>query len=357
MTLSVVLLTGYLGQISLMQWAAAGVGGFIGGALAATDHWPMIPAILVAAIVAFAIGAVIALPMLRIRGMDVAIVTLGAGIAIQDLLIGQFWGVSGLTVPAPDLFGTPLTSREFLYVAEVILAIVILALWFARRGVVGQKLLAIRGSERAAAACGIRLPPSKVITFGLASAIAAVGGALFAFGSTTIETAGFDPVTSVEILAFCFINGVGSISGAVMVGFAIALGPIFLQNILHVQDTSWFIIVGGVATIWTLIRHPDGALGQRPRQTERCQHPARCDRSIQIWNGIERRCDTQRGGSSGRSGCGANGTRGMTTTNGLALLEVSDVRVRFGAVTRPRWRQRRRAPGHVDGRHRGERGG
>ncbi len=263
-TLSVVLLTGYLGQISLMQWAAAGVGGFIGGALAATDHWPMIPAILVAAIVAFAIGAVIALPMLRIRGMDVAIVTLGAGIAIQSLLIGQFWGVSGLTVPAPDLFGSPLTSREFLYVAEVILAIVILALWFARRGVVGQKLLAIRGSERAAAACGIRLPPSKVITFGLASAIAAIGGSLFAFGSTTIETAGFDPVTSVEILAFCFINGVGSISGAVMVGFAIALGPIFLQNILHVQDTSWFIIVGGVATIWTLIRHPDGALVRDP---------------------------------------------------------------------------------------------
>jgi branched-subunit amino acid ABC-type transport system permease component len=261
---SVVPLTGYLGQISLMQWGVAGAGAFFSGSLAADSGVPMLPALLIAAVIAFGIGTVIALPMLRIRGIDVAIVTLGAGIAIQQLLLGTYWGHTGLTVPRPDLFGVTLSTRQFLYLSEAILGLVVLVTWKLRRGAFGQQLLAARASERAAAACGLRTAQLKLSTFGLSCAIAAIGGGLYGFGAATLNTQTFDPLTSIQILAFAFIGGVGSIMGAVIVGLSIALGPLFLNTVLHVQGLSWFNILGGIAVLLIIILRPDGAFIRSP---------------------------------------------------------------------------------------------
>jgi branched-subunit amino acid ABC-type transport system permease component len=261
---SLVPLTGFLGQISLMQWGVAGAGAFLAGAFATNSGVPMVFALLIAAIIAFGMGTIIALPMLRIRGIDVAIVTLGAGIAIQELLLGTYWGTSGLTVKPPDLFGVALSQRQFLYVSEVILGIVVLGVWLLRRGAYGQHLLAARASERAAAACGLRTGQLKLWTFGLSCAIAAIGGGLYGFGVATLNTQSFDPVTSTQLLAFAFINGIGSIMGAAVVGLSIALGPVFLSNILHVQGSSWFSILGGIGVVLTIIRRPDGAFVKSP---------------------------------------------------------------------------------------------
>ncbi len=263
---SLVPLTGYLGQISLMQWGVAGAGAFLAGALATNSGVPMLFALIIAAIIAFGMGTVIAIPMLRIRGIDVAIVTLGAGIAIQQLLLGTYWGTTGLTVQRPDLFGVTLSQRQFLYVSEVILGIVVLAIWLLRRGAYGQHLLAARASERAAAACGLRTGQLKLWTFGISCAIAAIGGGLYGFGIATLNTQTFDPVTSTQLLAFAFINGIGSIMGAVVVGLSIALGPVFLSNVLHVQGSSWFSILGGIGVVITIIRRPDGAFVKSPSQ-------------------------------------------------------------------------------------------
>ncbi len=270
-TLSVVPLTGYLGQISLMQWGVAGAGAFFSGALAAHSGVPMLLALLIAAVIAFVMGAIIALPMLRIRGIDVAIVTLGAGIAIQELLLGTYWGQTGLTVPRPDLFGTTLSQRQFLYVSEVILTLVVSVVWMLRRGSFGQHLLAARASERAAAACGLRSPQLKLWTFGISCAIAAIGGGLYGFGTATLGTQTFDPVTSIQILTFAFIGGVGSIVGAVIVGLSLTLAPLFLNVVLHVQD-SWFNIVGGIGVLLILIRRPDGAFVKTPSHPFLARH-------------------------------------------------------------------------------------
>jgi branched-subunit amino acid ABC-type transport system permease component len=261
---SLVPLTGYLGQISLMQWGVAGAGAFLSGAMVANSGLPMLVALLFAAIIAFGMGTVIALPMLRIRGIDVAIVTLGAGIAIQELLLGTFWSQTGLTLPRPDLFGATLSERAFLYLSEVILALIVFATWLVRRGTYGQHLLAVRASERAAAACGLKTAQLKLWTFGFSCAIAAIGGGLYGFGIATLNTQTFDPVTSTQLLAFAFINGIGSLLGAVVVGISISLGPVFLSNVLHVEGSSWFSIIGGIGVVLTLIRRPDGAFVKSP---------------------------------------------------------------------------------------------
>jgi sulfate-transporting ATPase len=124
--------------------------------------------------------------------------------------------------------------------------------------------LAARASERAAAACGLQTGQLKLWTFGISCAIAAIGGGLYGFGVATLNTQTFDPVTSTQLLAFAFINGIGSIMGAAVVGLSIALGPVFLSNILHVQGSSWFSILGGVGVVLTIIRRPDGAFVKSP---------------------------------------------------------------------------------------------
>jgi branched-chain amino acid transport system permease protein len=272
---SVVPLTGYLGQISLMQWGVAGAGAFLSGALAADSGLPMLLALLLAGIIAFGMGTVIALPMLRIRGIDVAIVTLGAGIAIQQLLLGTYWGRTGITVPRPDLLGVTLSTRQFLYVSEVILGLVVLVTFLLRRGAFGQHLLAARASERAAAACGLRTAQLKLWTFGMSCAIAAIGGGLYGFATALLNTETFDPLTSTQILAFAFIGGVGSLTGAVIVGLSLALGPLFLNTTLHVRGASWFDILGGIGVLLTIIWRPDGAFVRMPSDW-----PARARRRV-----------------------------------------------------------------------------
>jgi len=142
--------------------------------------------------------------------------------------------------------------------------VVVFVIWIVRRGGFGQHLLAARASERAAAACGLRTAQLKLWTFGLSCAIAAVGGGLYGFGIATLNTQTFDPLTSTQLLAFAFIGGIGSIMGAVIVGLAIALVPMFLNNILHIQGASWFSILGGLGVVLTIIWRPDGAFVRPP---------------------------------------------------------------------------------------------
>jgi sulfate-transporting ATPase len=256
--LSIVLVTGYVGQVSLAQWAVAGVGAFVSVDLAANHGWSMIPAMAVSIVAGTAVGLVIGFPALRIRGIDLAVVTLGAGVAVQGLILDTFWGNTGLTAPTPDLFGKSLTERGYLYTAEVIVLAVAAATWAVRRSGAGQRLVAVRGSERAAAAAGVRAAVVKLLAFAGSSGMAALGGAIWAFGALSLQTVSFDPITSMSLLTFAFICGVGSVGAGVAAGIAVGLGPVFFTNILHVEGSAWFNVIGGIGVILTLVQHPDG---------------------------------------------------------------------------------------------------
>ena len=201
---SLVPLTGYLGQISLMQWGVAGAGAFLAGALATNSGVPMLLHADHRRHHRLRYGhgdrhPHAAHPGHRRRNRNPRGWHRHPAVAARHVL-----GHDRAHGPAARPVWSDAVQRQFLYVSEVILGIVVLAIWLLRRGAYGQHLLAARASERAAAACGLRTGQLKLWTFGISCAIAAIGGGLYGFGIATLNTQTFDPVTSTQLLAFAF---------------------------------------------------------------------------------------------------------------------------------------------------------
>jgi branched-chain amino acid transport system permease protein len=252
-----------------MQWALAGVAAFTAVGLAVDHGWSFVPGLVVGALCAGVVAVIIGVPALRLRGVTLVIVTLAASITLQQLVFNQFGGGAGYVAPVASLFGLHLIGRTFSVLALILLAVLCIATYALRRSTVGKRLLAIRASERAAAASGVRTVFMKTAVFGLGGVLAGVGGVVWGYATGAVQAGSFDPITALEIVAFLYINGVGSIGAGVMAGFAIAMGQPFLTNIVHVNGSAVFDIIAGVGLIYTLIMHPDGALVHRKRQGPR----------------------------------------------------------------------------------------
>ena len=187
------MVTGYTGQLSLGQFALAGFGAWVAGRLVDAWGWPFVPALLVGALAAVPLGAMFAIPAVRARGLNLAIVTLGLGATLELMVFNNgdlTGGFSGTVVGKPTLFGIEIqaTRYPFRYAMVCLAFLVLLALMVAsmRRGRSGRRLLAVRTNERAAAALGISVPGAKLYAFALSAAIAAIGGTLLAFRKDTI---------------------------------------------------------------------------------------------------------------------------------------------------------------------------
>ncbi|HRE03386.1 MAG TPA: ABC transporter permease, partial [Ilumatobacteraceae bacterium] len=171
--LSFVVLTGYLGQISLAQAAVAGVSGFAVAKLS-TEHgigFPLAP--LLAALIATVAGCIIGISGLRVRGVQLAVVTLAGAVAIERLVFNNSeltGGVTGATVARPRLFGvnlSPLSATQrpslaFGLLCVAVTALVIAAVLVIRGGAIGRRLIAARSNERAASSLGIDLVRVKM---------------------------------------------------------------------------------------------------------------------------------------------------------------------------------------------------
>ncbi len=191
--LSVVVLTGYAGQLSLAQYVLGGIGAFAAARFMASLHLGFIPAAILGVLVTVVFGLVVALPALRTRGINLAIATLGLAIVAFSLVLSSYqWagGDSGITVHEPTLFGWPFNAieypRRYAFVVLVALLVVSFVVTNLRRGTAGRRLLAVRSNERAAAALGVDVMTSKLYAFALAAALAGLAGILFAFQSPII---------------------------------------------------------------------------------------------------------------------------------------------------------------------------
>ncbi|MFN5603468.1 MAG: branched-chain amino acid ABC transporter permease, partial [Actinomycetes bacterium] len=131
-----------------------------------------------------------------------------------------------------------------------------------RRSATGRQFLAVRSNERAAAASGIDVARTKILAFGLAAFIAGLGGALsgYRFGSVTPQY--FGAFASLTFLAFAYLGGIASVSGAVLAGIVVpnGLNFNFLENILHI-DQGYATLIGGIGLIITAVRNPEGLAG------------------------------------------------------------------------------------------------
>lgn len=221
--LSVVLLTGIAGQVSLGQWAIAGAGAYAVGLASLRWHWNVLPSLLFAAIAGAVGSLVIGIPALRLRGLYLGLASLALAVAahswlFQTSLFGQVdKGAGGGQVARPRLLGAGGVSlfgnRAFAYLALAVLAVAAGVVAVVRSGRVGRQLTSVRENERAAAAFGVDVITAKLTAFTLAGALAGLAGGLYAYAQGGPDQSDFTPSQSFLVLAIAIVGGVATISG------------------------------------------------------------------------------------------------------------------------------------------------
>ncbi|WP_375387063.1 hypothetical protein [uncultured Amnibacterium sp.] len=268
--LSLVVLTGYVGQVSLAQQSFVGFSAFMLSQLGVVAGLPFPVPLLLAAITAVPLGLVIGLPALRVRGVSLAVVTLAVAAAMDALIFSATaftGGLGGRSVADPTFFGLDLGIAQGddypRVIFGVLVLVVVLVVGYAvarlRTSSTGRMLIAIRSNERAAAFVGIDVARTKLYAFALSSLIAGIGGGLLAYAQGTVSSASFGTFTSLTVLAIAYVAGIGRIAGAVIAGIMFAsdgLFVAFLDSVLHIGQYQQ--IVAGIALAFTAVQNPDG---------------------------------------------------------------------------------------------------
>ncbi|WP_051945447.1 ABC transporter permease subunit [Streptacidiphilus rugosus] len=216
--LSIVVVTGYGGQVSLGQAGYAGLGALFtgllaGGRLPGLPAFPAPVALLVAVLVAAPLGLLVGWPAIRRRGLALALTTFALGTAISRLVFQQPAATAGVVLDRVGLLG----HDRFFYGLELaLLAAALLLVRALRRGRLGRALGAMRDHEAGAAAAGVNVPRLKLLAFVVGAALAALGGGLLGLGGQAFDPNTFDPVLGLTWFAAVVVFGADSAVGAVL---------------------------------------------------------------------------------------------------------------------------------------------
>ena len=213
--LSLVVLTGWAGQLSLGQFAFVGLGTF-GAAVAESHGVPFLVSVVVAAAGGAAVSIVVGLPALRVRGLELAVTTLALAVAARSWLFTRGWMAphGEATVPHVDLLG--LAGRgpvAFYELCVAGLAVAVAAVAWLRRSGFARRLLAVRSNDRRAATLGVSPTAARLAAFATAGLIAATAGALLGALRVRSGAADFSPDESLRIVALTVIGGAGAAIG------------------------------------------------------------------------------------------------------------------------------------------------
>jgi len=227
---------------------------------------------------ALVVGFITAIAALRVRGVSLAVVTLAGAVAIEQFGFGNSaWGAqaSGSPVKSLRVFGLNLSpeasfrgidskvpSPVFGIIVLVVLILLCLLVARIRQGTIGQRMLAVRSNERAAAAAGIDVRRVKLTAFMVSALIAGVCGVLYAYNFETVSADLFGSVNALVIIAYAYFGGITMISGALFAGLGATEGLI-----PHAFDRwfglsgNWALLIGAVGLLVTLVVNPDGIAG------------------------------------------------------------------------------------------------
>jgi branched-chain amino acid transport system permease protein len=227
---SMTILTGWSGQLSLGQFALVAVGAVVTARL--VGHVPVLLLLPIAGAAGAAVAVVVGLPALRIRGLYLAVTSLGLALLMQtSVLSTPCWkapvfgwrACTGLPDPAstlirrPSLFGISLESQRAIYYLTLgVLGLTLLVARMWRDGGLARNLIAVRDNELGAAAMGIRVMRAKVMAFVLSGFLAGVAGVCFALVTERFKASTFDVSQSILVVSMVIIGGLGSIEGAVL---------------------------------------------------------------------------------------------------------------------------------------------
>jgi len=228
--LGLMLLAGFTGLFSLGHAAFLGVGAYTQAVLT-NAGLPFPIALACAAGLSAAVGLVVGLPALRVKGIYLGMATLSFGFIVEEVFAR--WesitgGNAGIHLKAPDMFGWKLASGEsFYFLCLLITVAATLAILNLLRSPTGRAFVAIRDSEISAQSMGIHLARYKTLSFALSAALAGIAGALYAHKLQFISPDQFNILQSIDLLLMIVIGGVGSVHGAF-------LGAIFLISMPQV---------------------------------------------------------------------------------------------------------------------------
>jgi branched-chain amino acid transport system permease protein len=267
--LSLVVLTGLVGQISLAQAAFAGTAGFALSKIGTTLPFPI--SLLGAALIATGLGSIVAVPALRIRGVQLAIVTLAAGVAIEQFVFRnpKLSSPTGSFIPTARLLGLDLAARrgtdlarwQFGVLVLTVLVIAALAVANLIRSETGRAFLAVRSNERAAASVGIDVAHVKIVAFAMSAFLAGLGGALIGYSRGQLSADSFGVTVSLGLLAFAYLGGITSIGGAVVAGALapLGIGYVVLDRTFHLG--RHYLLLSGLLLVATAVLNPSGIAG------------------------------------------------------------------------------------------------
>ena len=257
MALSVNIICGITGQLSLGQAGFMALGGYATILLTDMAHLPLPVSIILAALITAFFGFLIGFPTLRLEGDYLAIVTLAFGEIIRVVLVNLKDLTGG---PNGKQFNTTLTFFDgpaFFVITGILILIIILLQNFIR-STYGRAILAVREDEVAANANGIGVFKYKMIGFVIASFVAGIGGALYVsrIGFIKPDQASF--TKSIDYLIFVVLGGMGSTTGAILAAYVLT----FLQEVLRFLK-DFRLLIYPIVLIIVMIFRPQGLLGTK----------------------------------------------------------------------------------------------
>jgi branched-chain amino acid transport system permease protein len=245
--LSLVLLTGYGGDVSLCQMSFVGVGAII---TARTFHAITPLSIISAFLVAGAVGVAVAVPALRLRGLYLGLGTMAVAAAMDNMVFSTQLGFKfyqgSLTIERPSLIESEQAMVMAVAVAFVLTAMVVLAI---RRGKYGRILLASRDSQAACATLGFSTTTVRVLVFGVSAGLAGVAGVLYTGMRVSVGSEDFTFFKSLPLLLFAAVAGLTSVSGALMGGLFYGTLPIVAERYPSQAPLAYVVLLGGILAL------------------------------------------------------------------------------------------------------------
>jgi branched-chain amino acid transport system permease protein len=260
LALSLNIITGYAGQISLGHAAFMGIGAYASALLYTKAGLSFWLCFLFAGLVAGLVGAILAIPCLRVREDFLAITTMGINFVVEAVFLyipffGAGMGIGG--IDPPRLFGRELTKPEFLFlIVGVILVVIAVDRWLIRSWI-GLAWSAVREDEGAASAMGIDVVRFKVLAFTLGSAGAGLAGSLYAHFLTFIMPVNFSFGQSMVILSMVVFGGIGTLRGTLFGAIVLGALPEVSRPVMEYRTLLY-----GVLLLLLMRFQPEGILGE-----------------------------------------------------------------------------------------------
>jgi branched-chain amino acid transport system permease protein len=288
--LSITVITGFAGEISLCQGTFAAIGAFASFQLVDRMGMSVLVAALIGAVIAAVVGAILSLPVLRLGGIWLTIATLAFAYFFDSVMVKFSWVGGGATslaqgtrLPRPTIGPFNMNdNRAFLVLSIVMLLIVSLAVIRIRAGTVGQTLRALRGSELGAQSIGISPARARVTAFAISAFIAGLGGALLAIHQQNVNyNSNFSPFASLFWLVLVVSLGARTVEGAMQAGAAYGLfDAVLLKGAaigwilrsperipsLFPLSSSWTVVLFGLGAL-QFARHPEGLVENGKRKS------------------------------------------------------------------------------------------